>query len=119
MVAFNNGHFLDLDASFAPAGEFAWYSVAPPKGRVGGASRSRSTLMSYFRARHLKREQLGITTFRHVSTQDRNGSLVANFNGDLKRTANDHRPERRHYKGTLRCKGGSNQLIVISIGGPL
>ena len=63
--------------------------------------------MSYFRARHLKREKLGITTFRHVGTQDRDGSLVANFNGDLKRTANDLRPERRHYKGTLRCTGSS------------
>lgn len=119
MVAANNGRFADLDAVFAPAGEFVWYSTAPPKGRVGTASRNRATLLAFFRARHLKREKLAIATFRHVGTQQRDGVLLANFNGDLRRTATDLHPERRHYKGTLRCADGSNQLIVVSIGGPL
>ena len=119
MVAFNNGRFVDLDAAFAPSPEFGWYSVAAPKGRSGAGSRNRSTLLAYFRARHRQHEKLGIVTFRHVSTQQRDGALVANFNGDLSRRADDLRAGRRHYKGALRCSEDAQQLIVISIGGPL
>jgi hypothetical protein len=118
MVAFNNGRFVDLDAAFAPSPEFVWYSVAPPKGRSGVGSRNRSTLLTYFRARHKRHEKLSILTFRHVSTQRRDGGFVANFNGDLYRRADDLRPGRRHYKGALKCSEGTQQLIVISIGGP-
>jgi hypothetical protein len=119
MVAFNNGRFVSLDAAFAPSPTFQWYSIAPPKGRTEGASSNRSTLLAYFRARHEQHEKLRILTFRYSSTQARDGALVANFNGDLYRRADDLRAGRRHYKGALRCSEGTQQLIVISIGGPL
>lgn len=54
--------------------------------------------------------------FNFASTQERDGALLANFNGQLIRKANDLPSERRGFKATLRCGADATQFIVLSIG---
>ena len=113
--AFNQGRFARLQSLFAVEPDFGWYAVAPPYGRTGERSFNRATLDSYFRARHAKRETLGVLIYNFASTQTRNGTLVAHFNGRLTRAAADLPRERRGYKATIRCAAGP-QFVVLSIG---
>ena len=71
--------------------------------------------MSYFRARHRKREVLRVVLFNFASTQERDGALVAHFNGRLSRAATDLPLERRAFKATIRC-GPTPQFVVLSTG---
>lgn len=113
--AFNGGQYERLQLLFAREPGFAWYSVAPPFGRTGAISQRRSTLVSYFRARHLKREILRVVKFDFASSQERDGAVVTNFNGQLTRRAVDLPVERRGFKAVIRC-GSSVQFIVVSVG---
>ncbi|HEY6076979.1 MAG TPA: hypothetical protein VIV36_09065 [Gaiella sp.] len=113
--AFNGGRYSRLQLLFAQEPEFGWYAVSPPHGRTSRRSQDRSTLMSYFRARHRKREVLRVVLFNFASTQERDGALVAHFNGRLSRAATDLPLERRGFKATIRC-GSTPQFVVLSIG---
>ena len=115
VLAFNRGNTSDLQALIAAEPAFTWYSVAPPHGRTGEKAYDRVTLGTYLRARHASREVLRIVVFNFASTQERDGALTANINGELTRQASDLRSERRGFKATLRC-GDRLELIVLSIG---
>ncbi len=115
LTSFNVGKYSDLQTMFAAEPDFMWHAVAPPYGRVAARSFNRSTLDSYFRARHQEREVLKLVKFSFASTQEREGALLANFNGTLTRKANDLRLERRGFKAALRC-GDRHQFIIVSIG---
>lgn len=116
LTAFNRGDQAALEGLFAPAGEFAWFASAPPKGRVQQASRNRATLAAYFRARHLKGEKLGLVKFNYASAPLRGGATVSNFNGILTRRATDVPLKKRGFKAALRCTDVGRQFVVISIG---
>ncbi len=113
--SFNAGKYTDLQTIFAAEPDFMWHAVAPPYGRVAARSFNRATLDAYFRARHGKREVLKLVTFNFASTHERDGALLANFNGTLARKANDLRLERRGFKAALRCSD-QHQFIIVSIG---
>ncbi len=113
--AFNAGRYAMLQRLFVQEPEFGWYAVAPPFGRTNQRSQDRATLMAYFRARHAKREVLQVVKFNFASTQERDGAVVANFNGQLTRNATDLPRERRGFKATIRC-GSAPQFVVLSIG---
>lgn len=119
LTAFNRGESATLDGLFAPAGEFGWYSSAPPKGRVQQASRSRATLAAYFRSRHAKGEKLGLVKFNYASVQPRSEATVSNFNGILTRRAADVPLRKRGFKAALRCTDAERLFVVVSIGTPL
>ena len=119
LTAFNRGDAATLDGLFAPAGQFGWYSSAPPKGRVQQASRNRATLAAYFRSRHARDEKLGLVKFNYASAQPRSGATVANFNGILTRRAADVPMRKRGFKAALRCTDTERQFVVVSIGTPL
>ena len=116
LVAFKRGQYTDLQALFATKPDFLWYAVSPPYGRTGQRAQNRLALLSYWRARHAKQERLGVVRFNFASTQERDGALLANFNGQLIRKANDLPSERRGFKATLRCGADATQFIVLSIG---
>lgn len=115
LASFNTGKYGVLQTMFAAEPDFMWHSVAPPYGRVSARAYNRATLDAYFRARHGKREVLKLTKFNFAFTDERAGTLTANFNGTLTRMANDLRLERRGFKAALRC-GDKHQFIVVSIG---
>ena len=115
VAGFNRGQYGTLQVLFAAEPDFVWYAVAPPQGRTGPRAQVRSTLMTYFRARHGRREVLRVVRFNFASTQERDGATMANFNGQLTRKAADLPIERRGFKATIRC-GSSTQFIVLSIG---
>jgi hypothetical protein len=116
LVAFKRGQYTDLQALFATKPEFLWYAVSPPFGRTGLRAKNRAALLSYWRARHTKQETLNVVRFNFASTQERDGVLLANFNGRIIRKANDLPSERRGFKATLRCGADATQFIVLSIG---
>ena len=116
LVAFKRGQYTDLEALFATKPEFLWYAVSPPFGRTGQRAKNRLALLTYWRARHAKRETLNVVRFNFASTQERDGVLLANFNGQIIRKANDLPSERRGFKATLRCGADATQFIVLSIG---
>lgn len=116
LVAFKRGQYTDLQALFATKPEFLWYAVSPPYGRTGQRAKDRLALLTYWRARHAKRETLNVVRFNFASTQERDGVLLANFNGRIIRKANDLPSERRGFKATLRCGADATQFIVLSIG---
>lgn len=118
VFAFNQGRYDALNNLIAPEPMFVWHAVAPPRGRTAPRSSDRTTLSRYFKARHSKREVLRITKFNFASTQERDGALIANFNGLLTRRASDLPLERRGFKATVRC-AERTQFIVVSIGTPL
>ena len=113
--AFNRGRYAALQRLFAEEPGFAWYAVAPPHGRTTWRSQNRSTLIGYLRVRHSKREVLRVVRFSFASSQERDGAVIANFNGQLTRKAVDLPIERRGFKATIQC-GPSTQFIVLSIG---
>lgn len=113
--SFNAGKYNALRSMFAAEPDFMWHAVAPPHGRVGARSLNRATLDAYFRTRHAKREVLKLTRFHFASTEERDGTLLAHFNGMLTRKANDLRLARRGFKATLLC-GDRHQFIVVSVG---
>ena len=116
LVAFKRGQYTDLQALFATKPEFLWYAVSPPFGRTGQRAKNRLALLTYWRARHAKRETLNVVRFNFASTQERDGVLLANFNGRIIRKANDLPSELRGFKATLRCGVDATQFIVLSIG---
>jgi hypothetical protein len=115
LSGFNAGKYSALQTMFAAEPDFMWHAVAPPYGRVAERSFNRATLDAYFRARHARREVLKLVKFNFASTQQRDGALLANFNGTLTRKANDLPLERRGFKAALRC-GDEYRFIIVSIG---
>jgi hypothetical protein len=111
--AFDRGDHQRLDALFARAPDFQWYSSNPPGLRNLTASKNRATLISYFRARHARRDRMHLLTFAYHGD--------GNFTSRLLRSASDYKGNasfRLIGKGAVTCAGTTPQLIVVSIGGP-
>ena len=111
--AYNRGGYNDLDALFAREPGFLWYSSNVPGLRNLTAASNRITLISYFRARHARHDQMRLLSFAYHG----NG----NFTYRLRRSASDYRGGRWFRligKGAVACIGVEARLIVVSIGGP-
>jgi hypothetical protein len=113
--AFNRGDLPRLDTLFAKWPEFAWYSSGEPGLRTNSSAITRSTLLPYFRSRHIQHDRLRVTWFRFNST----ARAMANFSFGLRRAADDYdngKPIDIIGKGALRCIDGT--IVVLSLGGP-
>jgi hypothetical protein len=117
---FNTGRLRAIDALWAPAPRFQWYSAGK---RAGADAKDRATLIPYLRSRVRRREKLlivklgaGYDPVRHE----------AGFGGKLIRSADDitpklvpgpngPRPIRHDFKGAADCVSGHLHLIVWSM----
>jgi hypothetical protein len=120
VAAFNTGDLARLDALFADADDFQWFSSNAPGLRRTTAAKNRATLLRYFRSRHLMRDRLALVAFHYTAT-DSVGR--GNFTFTLKRSASDFRKGARFGligKGATMCTddvGEPARFVVISVGG--
>ena len=118
VAAFNRGDLMRLDGLFAREPDFEWYSSGAPGPRLRGASADRSTLLAYFRARHVRRDRLRLLRWSFNGTD----GVIAHFDVRLERAARDYRagaPFRISAKGAARCRGnGGPRFVVMSLGAP-
>lgn len=114
---FNQGRYAKLDALFAPAPLFQWFSSPGPGVRLGQAARERGTLVPYFRRRHAVEDELRLMAFHWTGKAAR----WSNFWFEMLRRVPGHRDGSWFGltgKGAAICDGDSPQIIVISLGGP-
>lgn len=105
----------DLDAYFAPATRFQWYSNgAAPGVRLDQAAADRGTLLGYLLRRQGRHERFAVTWFKFngYRASDRTG----HFGLRLHRAADDlpEGSQRLSGKGAVDCDSG--KLMVVSIG---
>jgi hypothetical protein len=119
--AFNAGTSGKLDALWAQddhdgdAGtpSFQWYSTGKPGARFGPDAEDRSTLISYFRARHRRGERLRLVSM----SRGGNANGYFHFGFHIRRRARDMRhPGVFEGKGAAICSSAGAQLAVWSIG---
>ncbi len=112
LEAFNKRDIQTLDALFAPASEFEWYSVSGSGSsrRMGETSRDRSTLLEYFKARFEQDEVLELRSFSSSYERERN---LAHFSFRISHEADDLKPRVRRGKGAFNC--GTEKIIVWSM----
>lgn len=120
---FDTGRLRAIDALWAPAPRFQWYSTTGPGKRLGAAAYDRATLIPYLRGRVRAHERLVLVKLGGGYEPSRQ---IANFGGKLTRTADDispqlvpgprgPRPRRRDFKGAADCVDGHLSLIVWSM----
>lgn len=120
---FNTGRLRAIDELWASAPRFRWYSTGGPGKRLGAAAYDRATLIPYLRSRIREHEKLLIVKLGGDYEPSRR---IANFAGNLVRSADDIRPQlvpephgprpRRHdFKGAADCVAGRLSLIVWSM----
>ena len=113
VTGYARGDVAAIERLFAPAPRFLWYSAIAPGRRLGAASKRRSTLASYFRARVRRHERLRITTVRAGYDAQRE---IVNFSGKLVRTADEARSSPpKDFKGAADCVDGTPTFIVWSM----
>jgi hypothetical protein len=119
--AFNAGDIRKLDGLFARKGThgepgFQWYSTGPPGARFGGAATNRSTLMSYFAARHRARERL---TLLRLSGGNADDNAYADFAFQILRQARGLRATAFEGKGASICSRYGARIAIWAIGPPV
>lgn len=117
VAAFDRGDYRRLNTLFAGPSWFQWYSSSGPGLRVTPAANRRGTLISYFRARHAKRDRFRLASFTFTG----NSNGYGNFVFKMKRSAADFRHGAWFglvAKGAALCDGTSVKFIVMSLGGP-
>jgi hypothetical protein len=119
--AFNAGDIRKLDGLFARKGThgrpgFQWYSTGPPGARLGSAATNRSTLMSYFAARHRARERLELLQLSGGNAAD---DAYADFAFHLRRQARGLRATAFEGKGASICSRYGARIAVWTIGPPV
>jgi hypothetical protein len=119
--AFNAGDIRKLDALFARKGThggpgFQWYSTGPPGARFGSAAENRSTLTSYFAARHRARERLKLLQLSGGNADD---NAYADFAFQILRQANGLRSTAFEGKGASICSRYGARIAVWAIGPPV
>jgi hypothetical protein len=119
--AFNVGDIRRLDSLFARKGThgrpgFQWYSTGPPGARFGSAATNRSTLMSYFVARHQARERLKLLQLSGGNPDD---NAYADFAFHILRQAPGLRPTAFEGKGASICSRYGARIAVWAIGPPV
>jgi hypothetical protein len=115
--AFNAGDIRKLDGLFARKGHgspgFQWYSTGPPGARFGSAATNRSTLMSYFAARHRARERLKLLQLSGGNADD---NAYADFAFHILRQARGLRATAFEGKGASICSRYGARIAVWAIG---
>ena len=116
--AFNAGDIQKLDGLFARKGihgrpGFQWYSTGPPGARFGGAATDRSTLMSYFGARHRALERLKLLQLSGGNADD---NAYADFAFHILRQARGLPPTAFEGKGASICSRYGARIAVWAIG---
>jgi len=109
---FNARSIPALDRVFAPAASFNWYSTGGPGVRLDPDARNRSTLMSYFRARHLAGEKLRLIRFKGNG----NSGGYAHFEFRLERRTRTLAPTVYQGKGAAICAPSGDTISVWSVG---
>ena len=115
--AFNAGDYRRLNASFADASWFRWYSSNPPGQRRDPQAQQRGTLIRYFRTRHAQHDRFRLVSF----TFNGDSGGYANFVWKMRRSASDFRGGAwftAEAKGAAICDGPDLRFIVMSLGGP-
>ena len=110
--AFNARNIPALDRVFAPAASFNWYSTGAPGVRLRAAAYARSTLMSYFRARHRAGERLRLVSFQ----ENGNSNGYAHFQFRLERRTRTLRPTVYQGKGAAICAASGDTISVWTVG---
>jgi hypothetical protein len=110
--AFNKGDAGELDDIFAHEPEFEWYSTDAPGERLTPLANDRSSLVGYFRERHVLSEQLklGSFTFNGNATGSR---LYGNFVYTLTRSADDLAATPYRGKGAALCYRNRSDVIFV------
>jgi hypothetical protein len=116
--AFNAGDIRKLDGLFARKGihgrpGFQWYSTGPPGARFGSVAENRSTLMSYFAARHRARERLKLLQLSGGNADD---NAYADFGFQILRQARGLRATAFEGKGASICSRYGARIAVWSTG---
>lgn len=116
--AFNAGDIRKLDGLFARKGihggpGFQWYSTGPPGARFGSVAENRSTLMSYFAARHRARERLELLQLSGGNADD---NAYADFGFQILRQARGLRATAFEGKGASICSRYGARIAVWSTG---
>ena len=112
VAAFNARNIPVLDRVFAPEPSFNWFSTDGPGVRLRGAAYDRSTLMSYFRARHRQGEKLRLVRFK----ANGNSNGYAHFEFRVERRARTLRPTIYDGKGAAICAPSGDTISVWSMG---
>lgn len=107
--AFNEVDTAHLDALFASAEDFEWYSTQSPGERLDDEAKNRSTLMTYFKQRHQTGERLRLRSFQFGGNSDGYG----NFEYQLVRSADDIPATQYDGKGAAYCFDGRPDLIFV------
>jgi hypothetical protein len=110
--AFNARDLPALDRVFAPAASFNWFSTGRPGPRLGPAAYDRSTLLSYFRARHRAGERLRLVRFRGGG----NANGYSHFQFFIERRARALAPTVYEGKGAAICAVSGDTISVWSVG---
>jgi len=91
---------------------FSWYSTDAPGQRFNADAKDRSTLVTYFAARHQQHERLALNSLDVTFTSDRAGGFVFR----LTRSADDGLPPTRYGgKGEVQCAIRPISLAVWSM----
>jgi hypothetical protein len=114
VASYSKGRLARLEAFWAPAGRFHWFSTGPPGKRLGRSAYDRSTLEAYFRMRVLAHERIRLVEVRAGYSAARD---LVDFSGKLIRSADDRPAPRapQDFKGAADCVSGSPRLIVWSM----
>jgi hypothetical protein len=111
--SFNSGDAKQLDRFVAAQGRFVWYSTDSPGQRFGEEAYNRSTLMSYFAARHDQHERLQLRSFRFNGVY---GMGLGGFEFELRRGAADGGSSMPYVgKGAIDCESVPHTLVVWSM----
>jgi hypothetical protein len=111
--SFNRGDAKQLDQLVAGPERFIWYSTDSPGQRIGEEAYQRSTLMSYFAARHDQHERLQLHSFRFNGIY---GMGLGGFEFELTRGAADGAASTPYAgKGAIGCHSAPHTLVVWSM----
>jgi hypothetical protein len=111
--SFNRGDAKQLDQLVAGPERFIWYSTDSPGQRIGEEAYQRSTLMSYFAARHDQHERLQLRSFRFNGIY---GMGLGGFEFELTRGAADGVASTPYVgKGAIDCHSAPHTLVVWSM----
>ncbi|MFI5027762.1 MAG: hypothetical protein ACHQCF_02115 [Solirubrobacterales bacterium] len=115
--AFDQGDEESLEALFAPAPEFQWYTTPGPGRRVAKGARGRASLVGYFQARHAKQDNLDLTSFSFNG----NSPHWGNFSFTMRHSASDYiggKAFPQGGKGAAVCDSEGVRFIVFTFGEP-
>jgi hypothetical protein len=116
-TAFTRGDRKRLDALFAPAESFAWYSSGPPGARFTPVAQQRDTLLPYFAARHRMHDRLSLDWYRFNGFE--RARTLGHFELRGTRRADDSPggvARQISGKGAIDCSRVPVRFVVLSLG---